>query len=464
MKSRGKMFVLMLSVLMLMGAWVLAEYMAGPFSNRETAAALSDSALMNISVGTAQELCALSWSYDGQTVNLARSSETGRWINADDETCPLDGKKVSVLAKAAASIMVEGAVKSVTDFAPYGLDKPAITIIAATGEEVAGYDLGGTSITGQSYLRRSGENVVYLETGALARAFSIGIEDVLALENIPKDITAVTGFSVRTEAGSYDLLWEAGSGWTVTRGENQSAISADLARQLYEPVTELELNRCATWNVEKPEEYGLTSLQGEATVAYTAAGGSTGEFTLEFGSYVEDGVYVRFAGSDMVYTVPGSVLDGLMYPAWNTMLPVTVLPFDIQTVSRLIISLGGHEYDIDRLRDVTEVSVGGEPMELTDIIYSCNGWILDTDAMDGWLTAVAGLTAESTLSQAQGREKLFSVKIGWNDETGDPVTLEIRTYDSTHHLCIVNEMDWFLVSKAEAEALIAQIENILTPE
>ena len=68
MKSRAKIFVLMLSVLMLAGAWALAEYMAGPFSSGETAA-MADSALINLSVGTAQELCALSWSYDGQTVN-----------------------------------------------------------------------------------------------------------------------------------------------------------------------------------------------------------------------------------------------------------------------------------------------------------------------------------------------------------------------------------------------------------
>ena len=463
MKSRAKIFVLMLSAAMLTGAWALAEYMAGASSSGETAA-MANSALINLSVGTAQELCALSWSYDGQTVNLSRSSETGRWVNADDETCPLDGKKVSLLAKAAATITAEGAVKSVTDFAPYGLDKPAITIIAATAEEVAGYDLGGTSITGQSYLRRSGEDAVYLETGALADAFSIGIEDVLSLESIPKDITAVTGLSVQTEAGSYDLDWTAGSGWAVTKDGERSAIDAELARGLYEPVTELELSRCATWNAEKPAEYGLTALQGEVTVRYAAAGGGEGDFTLEFGSYVEDGVYVRFAGSDMVYIVSGTVLDGLMYPAWEEMLPVAVLPFHIESVSRISISLGGHEYNIDRLRDITEVTVGGEIMELTDIIYSCNGWVLDTGAMDGWLTAVTELTAESALTQTGGREELLFVTIGWDDETGDPATLEILSYDSARHLCVVSGTDRYLVSKPEAEALIAQIESILVSE
>lgn len=461
MKPRAKLMMLLLSLAMLAGAWLLAESMSAG-EEPEAAEALAEPALFDLSVGPARALTALSWSYDGETVNLVRG-ETGVWTNADDETCPIDDAAVQAMALAVSGAAADMAISDVTDLAQYGLAEPQLTIVAATAEKIASYEIGNMSITGEYYLRCGGDTV-YLETGALAPAFRTRLSDILALEAVPTDIAAVTELSVHTEAESYELRFSTEEKrWLCEDGGADTVLETERVRELYDRLLHIDLSRCVTWNAEDPALYGLDAPQGTATVAYFDAARAKKAFMLEFGAYEEGDVYARFAGSDMVYLTDAAVLDALMYPAWQTMLPLEVLSVEPDEVARLQLTFGGHSYDIARLRETTVIIVAGEPVETTDIIYSASGWVLDTEKMDAWLTALSALSADDAAQSAEGRGTILSVRIVWEDETAEDSVLEVRNYDSAHYLCAVDERR-LLVARRAVDGLITDAESILILE
>lgn len=464
LRQRKKFAVLALSAAVLAGAWLLAEYMDRAPAAEALAREEPSPEPIDLSVGRARELTALSWSWEGQTVNLAWDEETARWVNADDETCPVDSAAASALAKAAASVRASMAIRDATDLTQYGLDRPALTVMAATEEDIAAYAVGNMSITGEYYIRRDGEDTVYLEEGALA-AFRVGVEDILTLESVPDDVGTVTGLSVISEAGDYELRYrdEPEPGWYREEGDRAVPLEEDRVRALYEALLDTSFSACVTWD-GAAEEYGLDEPQVRAELTYVDTAGRDAAFTLEFGDYAGREVFVRFPGSDMVYLTAAAVPDGLMYPDWAAMEPATVLTLNTADLSELHVELGDGSWDILRLEETTERPVGEETVSVTDVIYSANGWVLDTGAVEDWLAALAGLTAEDAAPAGEGRQTLLSVELTWKDPEGVPAELELRNYDSARDLCVVGGDRYLLVSREAAEAVLAAAAELFTTE
>ena len=464
MGRRKKIAVLVLSSAVLAGAWLTAEYMDRAPAAEALAQADPSPEPIDLSVGRAREMTALSWSWEGQTVNLVWDEDTARWVNGDDETCPVDSAAAAALAKAAANVRASMAIQDATDLAQYGLDKPALTVVAATEEEIASYAVGNMSITGEYYLRRDGEDTVYLADESLA-AFRVGVEDILALEALPEDVAEVTGLAVQSEAGDYELLWRDGTepGWYRVGGERSVPLEEDRVRALYETLLGTEFSSCVAWNAD-PEAYGLDSPQVRAELTCTDEAGRDVSFALEFGDYEGREVYVRFPGSDMVYLTAASVPDGLMYPDWSALEPAAVMQLDIGALAELRVTLGENSWDVLRLEETTERQAGEETVEVTDVIYSANGWVLDTKAVESWLGSLAGLAAETVPPVGEGRQTLLSVTLLWKDPEAVPAEVELRNYDSARDLCIVGGDRYLLVPREGAEAVLAAAEELFTTE
>lgn len=464
MEPRARIWMPLLALTVLAGAWVLAETMVRvPEEALPTLAEASDESV-DLAVGAARDVTALSWSWEGETVSLVRDDD-GAWQNADDAACPVNDAAVQGLSRAVASVRADMSVEDVTEFSQYGLDEPSLSVIAATEENIVSYEVGSMTLTGEYYVRLNGGRTVYLETGVLAPAFRVHLADILALERVPSDIAAVTGLSVYTEAGDYELVRRAeGQVWLLSGEEGGTELEADRVRTLYEPLTELELTRCAAWDASEAGSFGLDTPRGRAIVHYVDTGGKRRSFILEFGDYTEGDVYVRFAGSGMVYLVPAAVLDGLMYPDWSSMLPLTVLAAEPEEISSLRVELGGHEYRIERLHETTEVTVSGESVEVTDIIYSADGWVLDTAAVDRWLASLSSLRADGPAAAGEGLDTLLAVTVTWADEEREPASVELRGYDSAHALCLASDGRRLLVPRQDADTLAAELEKLLVLE
>ncbi len=466
MKRGAKLAALLAALAVLVGAWLLAESMT-----RQRENALAERAHepdQDISVGPAEEVTALAWNYFGDAVSLRYDGQAGAWINDQDPDCPIDQQAVEPLVQAVASLTAEGSVEGVTDFGQYGLEDPSFAVMAGTAEKVVTYYIGGTSAAGTWYVRMDGGDTVYLETGVLAGNFQIGLDDVLALETVPQDVASVTTLAVQTDAGDYTLAYRpGGEDWYTDtwpwflldeKGEVSRPLDTEQVEKLYGLATGLALTRCVTWSAGNGADYGLDEPQGTARVSYEDGDGGKHSFALQFGDYTADGdVYVRLAGSDMVYLAAGSVLDGLMYPDFEAMAPLAPTALDWDRLKSVYLELEEDSYAIQRSLS-TPMSEGEEPEE----IFTSGERSLDAELVKNWLTQVYELPADSRAEGVQGREMLYRFTFRQDSERFPEVTVEFWSYDSVHHLCVVNGEERYLVPRTSADSLAKTAATVIT--
>ena len=444
----------MLSAAVLAGAWLTASRMDGLAGPARGEPPEATPAPIPLAVGSREELTALSWSWEGQTVNLRRTDD-GHWENADDPDFPVDEGAAEALARAAASTEASMAVEGVTDMAQYGLDDAPLKVIAAAGEACASYEVGNMSITGEYYTRLNGEDRVYLETGALA-AFRTEPTALLALDQLPGDIASVTGLAVRSDAGDYAVSLR-GEDWVRTDGGEERPLEEEGVAELLEAVLGTDLTRCAGWTAEDAERCGLDAPQMTAVLYYRSSAGAERSFTLDYGDYAEGGIFVSLAGSELVCLTDAAGADALMYPDWDSLIPAPVLNLDLDAVASLEVELGGESFEVLRLEEQTERPVGeDDSVTVTDVIWSRGGFVLDTKRVESWLRSAAGLTALPSPPAGGGRETLLRLTVIWRDEESIPAELELRSYDSARCLCAVGEDRLLLVDRDAAEAVVSQ--------
>ena len=465
MKGRTKLLAAAGALVVLAGAWFLAESMAREQGAAVEAAVEPEPSLIPLSPGAAEDIRGLQWSRNGETVSLVRV-ETGVWEKSGDSDCPIDQRAAAALAEAAGNITARSAIEKVTDPGPYGLAEPALTLSVTTADKTVSYAIGGRTLSGEYYLRIEGDDLVYTETGALLPVFDVTLDGLMELESPPGDIGMVRSLSVSTDVGAYEMVfgegetgqWNSGAyNWFVTRGEETFPLAAEQAQALYGSVTGVEFKALVEWHGENGEAYGLDEPQGTASVVYIDRDGAEKTFSLEFGDYTGGDVYVRMAGSDRVYTAGGEVLDRLMYPDWEAMTPPEVFPADMATVTGAEVRLGGHTYNVEIIAETKE---SGEEV----VCYVSNGWTLDTEAAGDWFAGLTSLEAESPAGEAVGREELIGVTLFREDETVPEVTLTLWSYDSGRCLCAVNGTDRYFLPRDDGEALVLKAESLFIIE
>lgn len=463
MKRGAKLAVLAVSLAVLVGAW----YLAATLSQRQQQEHAAEAELLDISVGDGEDVTAVAWDYFGDAVSLTKSS--GKWKNANDDTCPIDSAAVSALVEAVSSAQATDKIEEVTDFAQYGLADCPFTIVAGAGDDIVTYEIGNTAVTGGQYVRLNGEDTVYVETGVLGPAFQISLDDVLALESVPDDIDMLTGLAADTEGGVYELRYldDAGEQWYSSAdpwfmmdadGKPLQPLDTDAVEQLCRIVTELRLDNCQDWNMTDPAKYGLDMPQGTVLVGYMSMEGRPESFALEFGDYVAGDVYVRFAGSNMVYLVSGTVLDALMYPDFAGMATLDPCALDWEKLQSVLLETeDGASYEI--VRSVVDSAAGDGEQE---DVYTLGARSLDATAVGDWLRQLYELPAESrAAADVEGRGLLFRLTFRQESELYPVVTAEFQAYDSVHVLCLVNGTDRYLISRTVAEDVPAQAMEFL---
>ncbi len=455
MKRGAKLAVLLAALLVLVGAWYLAESL----SDRQQAEQAEDAheEPVDISVGETEDIVSLAWDYFGDAVSLTKKD--GVWLNANDADCPISQELVEPLEEAAADAAASTVIEHVTDFDQYGLADPAFKIIAATADQVNTYDIGNPSPTGAYYVRLNGEDTVYVEGSMLAETFQLGMDDILALETPPQDISAVTGLTVRSGAGAYALQYRTDAGdiwytdadpWFLMGEDAQPVCPLDTeqTQTLYELATGIQLTHCEEWDAKDLAKYGLDEPQATVLVGYQADDGSEDSFVLEFGSYDDADVYVRLGGSKMIYRVAGTVLDGLMYPDFAAMAPLDPCALNWEKLQSVTLETDGESYEI-----VRSVSTPTEEGEEPEDIYTTGERSLDTSQVESWLRQVYEMPADSRTDRTEGREELFTLTFRQDSELFPEVIARFMSYDSVHYLCAVNGEEYYLISRTDAASV-----------
>lgn len=455
MKRGARLAVLFVALLVLVGAW----YLAATFSRlQQQEQADAHTETIDISAGAAEDVTAIAWDYFGDAVSLAKDGDT--WVNANDDACPIDSAAVGALAEAAASLTATDRIEDVEDFDQYGLANCAFTVVVQAGEKVISYEIGSAASTGGQYVRLSGEDAVYVETGTLAQTFAIALDDVLRLETMPQDIDMVTGLAVETEAGVYELrylddaadVWYTDADpWFLMDGESEPLypLDGDKVQQLYELASQLQLQNCQQWDLQDPAEYGLDEPQGTVLLGYLSDEGQEETVVLQFGDYVDGDVYVRLEGSKMVYRVSGTVLDGLMYPDFAAMATMDPCALNWDRLQSVLLETDEDSYEI-----VRTVSTPLTEDEQPEDIYTCGERSLDGEKVARWLQELTELPAEARTEKGSDRRVQFQLIFRQDVEAFPEVTVQFRDYDSAHWLCAVNAEQFYLVSRTVAADVV----------
>lgn len=146
------------------------------------------------------ELTALSYTYNGETLNFELAD--GVWIISDDPDFPLDDEKLFYMAQAISDYggfrRLTYTEDSITD---YGFDEPLFDITATYTNDDGTYQnrfrIGDqNALTGYYYFYQDGSDYVYMVNNALFTYYSYVKADLFTSYDVPspdvEDITAIT--------------------------------------------------------------------------------------------------------------------------------------------------------------------------------------------------------------------------------------------------------------------------------
>jgi hypothetical protein len=221
-------------------------------------------------------------------------------------TAPIQDKadKVTVdnLVRAIAECEVKKTLDDVgDDLAPYGLDKPKVTVqVALAKGELPAIRVGKTSPVGFStYLQRSDEKKIYLTNSAFQSGMEKQVKDLRDKKIVAFDTGAVTRIALDRGADS-TVLTKNGDAWRIEKPADYAADASTVAALL----SSLESLRAKDFPSEGSDDLKPFGLD-QPRLAVSLTAGADGPVTrILFGKDAEDkSVYVKVGDRPTIYTV-----------------------------------------------------------------------------------------------------------------------------------------------------------------
>lgn len=472
--KRGKKLLLLAAALVIVGGAALAAVRFIPDEETEAAEAQLIYSL------DASTLSSLTWTNEGESLTFLY--DNGDWSWADDAAFPLDPTRLNSMLDALEEVRASKTIEAAEDLAQYGLEEPACTVTIEAGDETV-IELGdSTSLDGLTYLSL-GDGNVYLVDAGLASSFGYGLYDLVSKEAIP-DMSDLVSFRLERASGELviDYIEEGGLAysdrytWFAVEDGEYTALDSSLAEALVSQVTGLAWGDCVDCDAQLKDlaDYGLDSPAVTVSVSYietteveTNETDEDGEpvyetreeektFTLELGSYADDGCYARIAGSGMVYLIDASICDSLLYADVSALLPEDVILLDWDRTTGFDISLDGQTYSVT-MEVVEETDEDGAT--LVDYAFTLDGE--DVDFTD-LLQQLEGLDYEGSAEDAgTGLGEEISFTFHRSTENFKEVELTIYAYDSASCVAVLNGGRPCFVPRDEVQAIVEAAEELL---
>lgn len=474
MKRGKKLLILTLALVIVAGA----AFAAVKFIPDEDVEATEAEVIFSLDADAAT---ALSWTREGETLSFENSG--GGWVYAGDADFPLDVSYINTMLGSLAELTSSKTIEAPDDLAEYGLEEPECSI-SVTAEAETTIDIGDeTSLDGLRYVS-IGDGNVYLVSSDLLTSFSCGLYDLVAKEAIP-DMSDLVSFSVETASGTLDIVYLEDSGlaytdrysWFSLAGSEYTALDTDLTESLVSLVTGLAWGECVDYDAELKDlgDYGLDTPAVTVCVSYietteveTNETDEDGEpvyetreeersFTLELGSYAEDGgCYARIAGSGMVYLVDEEICGSLLYAGASSLLPEDIILLDWDKTTGFDITLDGETYSVD-MELVEETDEDGST--LLDYAFSLDGEDVDFTGVLQQLEALSSSGSAESAGDLPGEEIAFTFH---RDSGSFPeVELVIYGYDSASCVAVLNGGSARFVPREDVQAIVEAVEALL---
>ena len=485
MKRGGKLLALCAAmVILLAGYLVLRELTAEPEEGAgEVIVSLEP-----------DDITSLAWTYnsvsseesdgetESETVELSHSD--GQWEWSEDSAFPLSQTDVEDMAAQVLEITCDTMISSPAEMSEYGLDEPELEIdIGLSDGTTVSLTIGDENeITGESYLMLDGdESRVYTVTSELRDTFSVGLYDIIEMEELP-DFGDVTQLYIDQPDGELELLYIEDSAelyyndtyhWFVDYGGEYMAVTDSNASSLYGNVTDLYWLRCVDYDASDAgtlAAYGLAVPETRVELTYLPADSGDEEeesasedpqtFTLLIGDDCDDGTYAMVEGSTMVYVISADTADSLRYATYTSLKPSLVCDMEWDTVESLEIEMDEEIWTVDfSTREEETTNDDGEVETVTEDVYTWGDTELDAEDFENILDAINSLSITASATGDTGDEML-RVTFRRNTEYFQELTLVISAYSADECCVSFNGTSRMLVERSSVTSLVDSIAEL----
>jgi hypothetical protein len=242
---------------------------------------------------------------------LAKSG--GNWVLKTPQEVPADETEVSsLLSELTTAKATEVASENASDLAPYGLDKPAVTIttqLSAGGEKQVSVGTTKTGETTSYYAKSSDRAPVFKIDSALFEKLNAKPASLRSKQIIKLDSENLTRIWIKNSNVTMTVEKNSEGKWIIKEPKEQKDKEAILSK-----FTDAFDSSKATEVIDKPSASVLSKLSKPAVeVRYTTKDGkSTG---VKVSAADGEDVYARVDGSATVFKVSKQLIDTLTFKA-----------------------------------------------------------------------------------------------------------------------------------------------------
>lgn len=148
-------------------------------------------------------LSTITYTFNGQTVELVYDAEAQAWHLKDLPDQPLQATLTGNMASAVSAMKAKRQLEDAGDLSQYGLDAPSFTVTATAGEETYTFLYGDQNqMTQDRYLMLEGSDAVYTVDETMYSAFQYAPEDLFEEEEEEESASSETSDHEQETASS----------------------------------------------------------------------------------------------------------------------------------------------------------------------------------------------------------------------------------------------------------------------
>jgi Domain of unknown function (DUF4340) len=295
----------------------------------------------------ANDITKLVLKYPGQEIEVDRID--GAWKMVKPIKTEADTSAVNTLTHEIADADLKRTVdEHPTDLAPYGLDKPAVTVVVGTKDRtLAGVEVGKNAPIGYLvYIKTTDKPAVMLTSGGFGPGTKRTVSDLRDHTLMSFKVDDVNKLVVRQD-GSTPVQLEKDQGkWKIVKPARYDA-DAERVRTLLSSISNARIDDFTSDNPANVAQYGLDKPALEVSVF---SGPGQSRQSLDFGKKEaggKDDYYVRRGETPNVYTVHNYVFTDAN-KALNDLRDRTVLAFEPDDVEQVKVISNGKSFAVAR--------------------------------------------------------------------------------------------------------------------
>lgn len=455
---------------LLIAAGVLVVLLVGYFiaahinSKNSQAGEDSDSETITLAELDTDTLTEISYTYDGETITLAKDEEDA-WYYTGDTEFPLNTTRVDAMLTALSSVKATRLIsENAEEFEEFGLAEPqcVVTVKSADGSSSV-FNIGSyNEMLSSYYINIGGTDKAYLTDADMPESFFYDLIGLVEMDSFDSILSSsVTSLTIQSAEDTLCLAYfEEGTPlyytdsqqWFLSDDGALTAADSTVVSSLLSSISSLSYSGCAAYKINESElgNYGLDDPAYVLTVKYneeeTVTSGEGDDateetvvhertFVLRIGDALEDGgYYVMREGADMICTMTSTTLSDIVNAARTDLISDTVFAMDIESV--------------------TKAEIKTEAGSVTVTLNEEN----EHESFTAFFDALTALTTEGKDSGEPTGDPVLQVDFTRNTESFTSMTFTLYEYDSNFYRVVFNGRGDLLIGKRAAENLISLAE------